>query len=215
MKSAWKVLWLIPISTVVFGISGCDSVLQALGLRIEETVADNSDAAGGLVGTQSLTVRGNSNILENQITGIELILPDTWSPASGLHRSAELQATDTEQDLYIIVVAEADESLRQFILRDNAERYRNLLINRLESNGQFDSEIPTDLRFLGDEQYFANQAEVRGVLGDGTPVVYLHTTVVTETRHYQIVAWTTPEQYTSYQSELQAIIRTFREANPS
>lgn len=214
MKSAWKVLWLIPISTVVFGISGCDSVLQALGLQIEETVAESegSDTASGLVGTQSLIVQGNSNILENQTTGIELTLPDTWSEASGLHGSAELQAEDTEQDLYLIVVAEADESLRQFTLRDNAERYRDLLISRLQTNGEFDSEIPTNLSFLGDERHFANQAEIRGVLGDGTPIVYLHTTVVTETRHYQIVAWTTPEQYATYESELQGIIRTFSES---
>ena len=212
MRSTWKVVLLAPLGAVLFGVVGCNSLLQAVGLRsAESTATENDGTSGEQIGTQSLNKSGDSNILRNREAGIELTLPASWSEDTNLHESAELQALDPDKQLYIIVVAEEDDSLIRLGLRENAENYRNLLINRLQSNGQFENQSPTDVSFIGDD--FANQYEIRGRVGDDTPVVYLHTTVVTENRYYQIVAWTTQAQYDAYKSELESITETFREVN--
>ena len=191
----------------MLGLAGCDSVLQAMGLRTEEPIAETSeDDASEQIGTQALTVSETGSVLRNEEADIEITLPATWSEDDRLHDSAELEASDIDQQLYLVVVAEENDSLLRLGLRENAENYRKLLIDRLQA---FQGESPTDLAFVGD--HFASQYEIRGDINENTAVVYLHTTVVTERRYYQIVAWTTPEQYDVYKSELETITETFRE----
>lgn len=209
MGSVWKVGVLVPLSMVLLASAGCTSLREMLGLGSGESTVEPVDGSSGeQIGTQVLTTSDDGNVLVNEEAGIELTLPAAWSENVTLHESAELEASDTERQLYIIVVAEDDETLLRLGLKENAQRYRDLLINRLQA---FSTQAPTDVAFIGDN--FADQYEIRGQVGDGSDVVYLHTTVVTEERYYQVVAWTTPDQYETYKSELQAIADTFREMN--
>ncbi len=213
MKFPWKVLGLAPVSALLVGLTGCDSVLQAMGLRTDQTIAETSATTDSTIGSQTLMTEGDRRVLANAEVGIELTLPASWSAASGLNKAAALQARDEANDLYIIVVAEDDATLQQSGVRDNAQRYRDLLIRRLQANGQFEGSVSTNVDFIGED--YANQSEIRGQLADGTPVVYLHTTVSTANRYYQIVAWTTPDQYSVFASELQRITETFQEDLPN
>jgi hypothetical protein len=104
------------------------------------------------------------------------------------------------------VLAEDNVALQRYGFDDNAETYRRLLINSLQN---LEGETATDVTFIDED--FASQREIRGQLQDGTRVVYLHTTVLTENRYYQIVGWTTPEQYSFSRTELQTITESFRE----
>lgn len=209
MKPVWKGLLLASLGIVSVGTTGCESLQQLLGINIGDARVDSDTSSGERIGAQVLTTENGSNVLVNREAGIELTLPASWTEDMRLHESAELQASAPEQDLYIVVVAEEDESLLRFGLADNAERYRNLLISRLNANGRFTGQAATDTAFVGSN--FANQSEIRGEVEDSTPLVYLHTTVVSEQRYYQIVAWTTQAQYNAYRSELQTITETFRE----
>ncbi|NER78098.1 MAG: hypothetical protein F6K42_00685 [Leptolyngbya sp. SIO1D8] len=210
MRSAWKRYLLVPCGVLVLGLAGCDSLMGVF--RTEDSVAErDDDFLEQDVGAQSLTTLDAGNVLANEELEIELTLPSTWIEETRLHEAAELQASDVAQQLYIIVLTEGDRSLTRLGLQENAEIYRNLLINRLETDGQFEEQSVTDVAFIGNN--FANQYEIRGRVGENAPVVYLHTTVVTEQRYYQIVAWTTPEQYDIYKSELQNITATFRETD--
>lgn len=212
MKLVSKGLVAAVVGALTLGVSGCDSLLQTLGIRTGEATIDSpDDGSGERIGTQVLNTEGNSNVLTNSEAGIELTLPSTWEEDLRLHDSAELQASDPNQQLFIVVVAEDDESLLRFGLAENAERYRKLLISKLQADGRFVSQSATDVAFIGDN--FANQYEIRGAVQDNTPVVYLHTTVVSEQRYYQIVAWTTEDQYAFYQSDLQTITDSFRETD--
>lgn len=204
MKSAWKLGVLLPLVLLALGASGCDRLLRASGIRSGEPPVAEDPNAG--VGQQTLSNTEAGQLLENPEAGIQITLPATWQEDDRLHPSAELQASDPTNQLYLIVVAEEDETLARFGLPENSQRYRNLLANSLRS---LDSQSATDVVFVG--QDFASQYEVRGQLDDGSPVVYLHTTVVSGPRYYQIVGWTTPEQYGFYKSELQGITETFRE----
>ena len=51
--------------------------------------------------------------------------------------------------------------------------------------------------------------EVRGRI-DNLPVVYLHTTIEGAEHYYQVVAWTSAENYPSAKGELQTVIGSFR-----
>jgi hypothetical protein len=212
MKPSWKRFSLIPMSALLLGLTGCDGILTTLGLRspdrptVSKVGRTTANTSGERLGTQSLNVSGNSRKLRNEVADIELTLPATWNENLQLHDSSELQASDLGNQLFVIVVAEEDGVLLQRSLQDNANRYHQLLTSTMTS---VDSQTTTEVAFVGEN--FANQKEIRGRIGNNIPVVYLHTTVVTGRRYYQIVAWTSPEQYSFYKSELQAITDTFRE----
>ena len=208
MRRPWILSVLLPVAFISLGTASCDGLLRSLSDTSDEPTlerVDNSSASDQPVGTQALTTTEGRRVLENDALGIEIVLPASWSDETGLNPVAELQASDRERQLYIIVVAEEADSMMRLGLEENAANYRELLAQRMTVSGQ----SKTDVAFVGNN--FATQYEMRGRLEDNTPVVYLHTTVVSEDRYYQVVGWTTPEQYETYRSELQAITDTFRE----
>lgn len=212
MKRPRTISVLAPLALVLLGATSCDN-LSAWRERInEETVRQVNNDSDRQVGTQTLNTIGNSQILTNDEAGIQITLPDSWIDTSRLHGSAELQAANLDRQLYLVVVAENTEELTRLGLKENAAKYRDLLIADMES---LNSEFSTDVAFVGTDDYFADQYEIRGQAGDGTPVVYLHTTVLVEGTYYQVVAWTTPDQYQFYRSELRTIVDTFRETESS
>lgn len=205
MKRSWTFSVLGPLLLIMVGVGSCDRILRTVrggaGDRTVEPISDRS--AEQRVGTQSLTT---DNVLVNETAGISIELPNSWSSTEGLHNSAELQAADPEQQLYLVVVAEDADALRRLSLEEVSANYRKLLADQL---AVYEGASETDVAFVGTN--YASQYEMRGRLQNGTPVVYLHTTVVGDENYYQVVAWTTPEQYEAYRSELQTITETFRE----
>jgi hypothetical protein len=196
-----KVRLLISLLMLTAGLSGCGGLRQFMGFEDSEPQVENGD-----VGTQVLNTTDNITTLSNAAAGIEVTLPSSWQEDNRLHPSAELQASDPENRLYLVVVAEEEAALNRFGIKENAETYRALLIGKLN---RIDSQTATDVAFVGED--FATQYEIRGLLAPESPVVYLHTTVLTENRYYQVVAWTTPDQYQFYKTELQTITESFRE----
>lgn len=212
MKRSWIISVLIPLAIVVVGAVSCDRILRSFQGNADDPTLVRVDSqstpaeADQPVGTQALTTSGERRVLQNEAAGIEIELPGSWAETTGLNNLAELQAYDPESQLYMIVVAEEADSLMRLGLEENAARYRDLLAQRM---AVYEGESKTDVAFVGNN--FATQYEMRGRLANDTPVVYLHTTVVSENRYYQVVGWTTPEQYNAYRSELQNITETFRE----
>lgn len=215
MKRPWSFRVLIPLLLVVVGAVSCDRILRQFRNDDGPAVVRSTDAIDSAnevttddaaIGVQELTTRGNTQELINQLAGVKVTLPSSWSAAPELHNAAELEAADPQNQLYLVVVAEDAERLMRLGLRENAANYRALLASRL---AQYESETPTGVEFINGN--YASQYEIRGQLEDGTPVVYLHTTVLADGRYYQIVAWTSPEQYEAHRSELQSITETFQE----
>jgi len=218
MKRPWTAQILLPLVILVSLAVSCDRLLrnlrgepdQATVQPIEDTTATEDTAATEDttatedVGNPATTESGQT--LTHAPTGTAITVPDSWTNVTGLHDAAELQAADVSNELYLIVVSEASPILRRAGLPENAAQYRALLKDQLAA---FDSESPTGVDFIDGE--VASQYEIRGQLADGTPVVYLHTTVVTPARYYQIVGWAPPAQFEAYRSELQNITSTFRE----
>jgi len=210
MKRPWTVQILLPLVILVLLAVSCDRLLRNLrGEPDQATVQpidDTTPPPEDVVAPQTLDLTESGQTLTHDPTGIAITLPESWANATGLHETAELQAADVSNDLYLIVVSEEAPILRRSGLPENAAQYRALLKDQLAA---FERESPTGVDFINGE--IASQYEIRGQLADGTPVVYLHTTVVTSARYYQIVGWAPPEQFEAYRSELQNITSTFRE----
>ncbi|WP_204140290.1 hypothetical protein [Halomicronema sp. CCY15110] len=215
MKRPWTVQILLPLVMLILLAVSCDRILRNLRSNPDDgavpTATDNSPPAGETTtdnnpSPDSPSPDSSGTDLVNSDAGIQITLPASWAEDNRLHDSAELQAADATNELFMIVVAEDSPALMRFGLPENAERYRALLKDQLAS---YEGENPTEVAFIND--HFASQYEIRGSLADGVGVVYLHTTVVTQQRYYQIVVWASPEQYEAYRSELQTITETFQE----
>ncbi|MDA0268722.1 MAG: hypothetical protein O2890_13715 [Cyanobacteria bacterium] len=197
-----KVRLLITLLVLTAGLSGCNGLRWLMGFGGSDPQTENGEPTS----SQVLTTTDNVSTLSNEAVGIQVTLPSSWQEDTRLHPSAELQASDPANQLYLVVVAEDEAALNRFGIKENAEKYRTLLIGKLNRS---DGQTATDVAFIGSD--FATQYEIRGLLAAESPVVYLHTTVLTKNRYYQVVAWTTPDQYQFYKTELQTITESFRE----
>ena len=205
MKRPWTVQILLPLVMLILLAVSCDRILRNLRSNPEEalpTSVENSPPTE----VETTATSGERTALIDSDTGIQITLPTSWAQDPRLHSSAELQASDLANELFVIVVAEDSPALMRLGLQENAARYRRLLKEQMAAT---EGENATEVAFIDDN--FASQYEIRGSLADGVGVVYLHTTVVTQQRYYQIVAWASPEQYNAYRSELQTITETFQE----
>lgn len=149
------------------------------------------------------TLRGR--YLQDGEGQFQVRLPSNWEPSSdqSLNASADLRAMNRRNDIYFVAIAEPTSAVQANGLEGNAQIYRQLLISALDQGG---TETPTGVtQFNG---YPAVQYEIRGQV-QGTPIVYLHTTVAVEDQLYQLVAWTPADQYPDNQEEMQNIILSF------
>ncbi len=188
--------WMV-VGALALGLGGCGPFW---GFRL-----GNSQAGQG-VGQQTLRSTAEGNILSNQEARVQITLPDSWQEDRRLHPQAELQASDPVNNLHIVVLSESDPGLMRNSLQENAATYRRILTQNL---AVVEGNTPTDVAFVGDR--FAQQHEIRGQVAQGDRVVYLHTTVLSGDTYYQVVAWTTPEQYAFSKTELQTITESFRD----
>ena len=142
--------------------------------------------------------------LENKQTNVKITVPTDWiSAGSDLRGSADIYARYPLRELYASVLSESDTTLEQFSLEDNADKYRWLIEEEMETyEGSTKTEV-TQIDGLPAIQY-----EIRGRV-DGLPVVYLHTTVKGTDSYYQVVGWTTADRYGENKDTLQTIISSF------
>lgn len=155
--------------------------------------------------TQSLVVSPAGRLLRNAQGQVELLLPTGWQADGRLNERADLQASNELLNLYVIVLSENKGALSQFTLGDNSSYYRRLLVQGLT---KLESQQITNVTVIDGKP--AVQYEIRGEL-EGQKVVYLHTTMATDDRYYQIVSWTKADLYNQHRQELQNVIGSFRE----
>ncbi|MEL6778858.1 MAG: hypothetical protein AAFO06_16540 [Cyanobacteria bacterium J06597_16] len=173
------------------GLSGCQLLGRQQKAAPEKAVDENIDVPSDIANTQ---------------TNVRITVPRGWvAVKNGQQRgTTDIYAVSPENKLYAVVLSESTSVLSTFDLENNAEQYRWLIQKELDS---FDNETPTDVKRVGGDP--ALQYEIRGRV-DGTPVVYLHTTVKGAENYYQVVGWTTADNYLENKETLQNIIESFR-----
>ncbi|NJM97647.1 MAG: hypothetical protein HC800_11235 [Phormidesmis sp. RL_2_1] len=143
--------------------------------------------------------------LENKARNVRIAVPEGWVAVSdSQRRSADIYATYPPDELYVLVLSESSEVIGQFGLENNAQQYRWLIKQELDS---VDSETRTGLDTLNGHS--AVQYEIQGEV-NGVPVVYLHTTLRGTNDYYQVVGWTTAASYRDHKAALKAVVESFR-----
>lgn len=156
----------------------------------------------------AITIQNLSNgrqLLTNEDSNVQLTLPEGWVDVQSLRPDADLYVAHEDRTKYVLVLADPKGSeVGTFSLGNNAIQYLSFLDRGLE---QEQTQATTDMTALNGLR--AVQYEVRGRV-DNLPIVYLHTTVEGEANYYQVVAWTTAEDYASAKGELEDVIESFR-----
>ena len=159
------------------------------------------------IGQANQTANGPSD-LENKQTNVKITVPSDWiSAGDALRGSADIYASYPTEELYASVLSESKTVLSQFDLEDNAEQYRLLIQRELTD---YERSTRTGIESIDGDP--AVQYEIRGRV-NGVPVVYLHTTVQGDNDYYQVVGWTTADQYADNKGTLEQIIESFRETS--
>ncbi|NEP16546.1 MAG: hypothetical protein F6J97_06515 [Leptolyngbya sp. SIO4C1] len=146
-------------------------------------------------------------LITNESEGIRLTIPEGWELVEELRPDADIYAANEPENMYVMVLADDEDSLiGEFDLADNARQYRSIIVRQLD---QYEGQTPTSVTSVNGQP--AEQYEIRGQI-DNTPIVYLHTTIRGEANYYQVVGWTRADRYETAQRQLQDVVETFRGA---
>ena len=144
------------------------------------------------------------SVLKSSDGACQISLPAGWGENRELHDSAELQAANESEEMYVIILQESKEDFREMTIDKHSETTREVLEESLTAP---QVKEPTRSTIDGHPSL---QSEVRGT-AENVNVAYLHTTVETETRYYQIIAWTLSSRFIKNRSKLQEVIESFHE----
>ncbi|MEO0867011.1 MAG: hypothetical protein AAFY17_00925 [Cyanobacteria bacterium J06642_11] len=187
----------MAVSTcLLVGLSSCD--------RFGERTRDVINA----ISIENLST--GETLVTNEGSNVQLTLPQGWVDVrDSLRPDADLYAAREDRSMYVMVLADQKRTETQgdiagFDLTDNSAQYRSYLDWGLTED---QPEVVTGVDSLNGLN--AKQYEVRGRI-DNLPVVYLHTTLEGADTYYQVVAWTSAENYAAAKNELQTVIGSFR-----
>ena len=163
------------------------------------------DEVGPTISVQELS--NNQKLLENESRGVRLTIPEDWETIGHLRPDADIYTANERENMYVLVLADnRNETVEQFTLADHASLYRRVLAGQLDRN---EGQVPTQITSVNGQA--AEQYEIRGQI-DGTPIVYIHTTISGAENYYQVIGWTHADQYDERIDELRNVIESFRGA---
>lgn len=148
---------------------------------------------------------------------VSINTPDSWSPQPDLNKEADLQVADPSSELYLIILSEKKTDFEAgMTLQKHSDTTRNAFLQNTGIASTAQVTGPTPLVINGKQaiQYTitANVTVKNEKNEDVTySVVYWHTTVETETRFHQILAWTLSNYVATKSGELQQVIKSFQE----
>ena len=135
----------------------------------------------------------------------QLTVPGNWTKQTDLNSIATLQAANTKEELYVIVIKE---SKTDFPANANVgtvaelarENLRKTVITPIISEA-----VPASIG-----SYPARQFEVSGTVS-GVQAKYLYGVVETTGYYYQIMTWTLAPRFDANKSKMQDVINSFKE----
>jgi hypothetical protein len=155
-----------------------------------------------------LRKRSNTNrpamLLKSSDQACQVNLPAGWAENKELHDSAELEAANEPEEMYLIIMQESKGDFGEMTIEQHSKITREILLEAL-SKARATEPISGTL-----DGHPSLQCEIRGT-AENINIVYMHTTVETATRYYQILAWTLSSRFEKNRSKLQEIIDTFHE----
>jgi hypothetical protein len=206
--------WILGGAAVVLiGVVGLIVVLIAVMNSSSNKNANNSNSTSNTSSSNSKANANNSNskpvastdvVIRSTDGQIQISAPPTWKSTTELNDKAELQASDTSKQMYLIVLTDNKADYTDMDLDKHSRTTLDVLTKAMTSSYKTG---PTSLTIDGNP---AVQYEVRGEI-KSLNVVYLHTTVETPSHYQQIVAWTLQTTYDEREQSLKNIIESFKE----
>jgi hypothetical protein len=173
----------LVFGVLLFVVLGCSSIMDKFNKGGTPQVMTSTD------GTYQLTVPGN------------------WTKQTDLNSAATLQAANTREEVYVIVIKE---SKADFPKSSNAGTVTELARDSMRTTltGAQVSE-PTSVTING---YPAKQFDVSGTVS-GVQAKYLYAVVETSGYFYQVMTWTLTPRFNDNKAKLQEVINSFKETS--
>jgi hypothetical protein len=187
----------IGLAVLTVALMGCGS------MDVENPRVESLDARS----SQRVERGWRGEHLSSKESNARLELPRGWRPVSDndLHPGAELQAYHPNREIYFIVVGEDRATVAHSgDLNQQAQIYLQILKSGLDRI--LSQENTTGVARINGLE--AVQYDLSGTVF-GADVAYLHTTVATNDRYYQVVAWTPNNRFPENIDDMKAIIQNF------
>lgn len=159
-----------------------------------------------LLSTTSCFPPGKPKVITSKDGRIQLTIPARWKEDLDLHKEASLQASDRANEMYVVVLAENKGDFDSMTL----ERYADIIRSSAQQGAAASqASTPTRLTINGNQ---AMQCEIRGTV-DNIKVTYLQVAAETPKRFYQILTWTLSSSFDKNRSQLEEVIKSFKEVD--
>jgi len=136
-------------------------------------------------------------------------LPDYLSPAKEIHQEASLQYQNQEKEVYMVVMDESIESLKNNDPDNNLEGYYKNIVSQpfLESVKNAKISIP------GRQQIHGANALITQITGEisGVPVLYKLAVIETKSNYCQVLIWTKAANREEYEQDMDTIIESLKQ----
>jgi hypothetical protein len=172
-------------------------VIGLIGLIVIVAIAVNSSS-------NSNSSKSTDVVIRSADGKIQVSVPPAWKVATDLNDKAELQVSDTDKKMYLVILTSNKADYSDKDLDTQSSETLDALTKSITSSNKVG---PTKLTIDGNP---AVQYEVRGEFKN-INVVYLHTTVETSKHFQQIVTWTMESTYNGNEDLLKGITQSFKE----
>lgn len=131
-----------------------------------------------------------------------------WKPASGLHPKAQLQASNSYGDMYLVVFSEKKDRYAGVTLDDYSEVTRGHILDTLTSPS---ISTPRQVTIDGNPGL---QYDIHGYVKNAK-FGYVHTALETPLYFHEIILWTPDARFERNHFALESAINSFKEAKSS
>lgn len=204
------------LSVVFFGLvlSGCSKIGELdefiLGLlKKDKATKEKTSIVMKEAARESktdLVLDNTGKVIVSQNGLSQISIPENWSIQKDLNDKAELQVSNSLQELYVIVLSESKLDFTEMSLHKHSQLTREVLLENIKAPDAVTS-APRQVTINGNS---AVQYEIQASF-ENMNVVYLHTTVETKNNYHQILAWTLKSRFADSEAELQKVISSFTE----
>jgi serine/threonine protein kinase len=168
---------------------------------------DTSYSSGSESGTSSGTT--SASLPTRRISGnaFSLDVPDNMSEADNLRNGADLQFADRSKEMYVIVFSESVSSVEQAGIY-NLNQYREVTMKDSESyHTKRISDVEGDQSGL---QWISRIVDYRNRTSEPIELFCVNGFIKTDSKYYQIFAWTLASKQEAYGADLEQVVRSFK-----
>ncbi len=191
MRKQFLPFLVLLIFVIAAGCSKKEEQAEVAPAEEAQTAAENPDPGGKVI---------TSTDGISQITAV-----GGWESTKGLHKKAQLQASNPFKEMYIVVFTEKKDMYPGLTLDEYAKTTGNNLLKTLAvSKAQPSVQLTLD----GNN---AIQHEIRGTTSGNSKISYLHTTVESPYYFHEILAWSPQAKFKQNKYALDNVVKSFKE----